>query len=133
MGHTSDVTAVVMLHASIMTQLGHDLARLVHATGNRSTSVQVSFAHGYVHRVGQRLDAARKTTVADSGTPGTALVLVDRGTAVEKARDERFKKLTTVRSAFSINSKGAFVAGREAANRADLGGTRIGGGRQAIG
>jgi hypothetical protein len=134
MGHTSDIAAVVMLHESIMTQLVMDVAVIGQATGIRSTSFQVSFAHGYVQRVGERLDAARASTVAGSGAPGTALVLVDRGNAVERARDDRFKKLTTVRSTHSINSAGGFYAGRDAANRADLGGTRMGGAdRPAIG
>lgn len=79
---------------------------------------------------GERIEANRRTVEAEVAGTGTALVLVDRSRAVERAMYEHFPK--TRRSRGLDTSGAAGARGRVDGRNADTGDTRIGGAR-AIG
>lgn len=79
---------------------------------------------------GERIKANRLTVEAEVAGTGTALALVDRSAAVQRATEEYFPK--TRRSRGIDVSGGVGVRGRAAGRNADTGDTQIGG-RRAIG
>ena len=95
-----------------------------------------SFLIGFAVTVSKRLKARKETVVAEAEatTPGTALVLVDRKAAVERAvadatKNARVRKQT----ASQVSSSAGYSSGKVAGERADLGGSRLAGaGRTAI-
>lgn len=89
-----------------------------------------SFLVHFGDGAGERIKTNRLTVEAEVAGTGTALVLVDRSKAVERALREHFPK---TRKSRGIDVSGAAGArGREAGRNADTGDTRIGGAK-AIG
>lgn len=89
------------------------------------------FIIGYGERLEVRIREARRVTVeaADTGEPGTALVLADKAKQVESWWIEN----VSVRSGASRRYSDGTSAGWTAGGSADLGQTRMGGARGAIG
>lgn len=147
-GHESDAEMVRHLFGSIMLQLQTAMARderVLEMTDMRPQQEmkgwRVSYAHGYVRRVGSRLvqaqQAAQTNATPTAGTPGTALVLADRRQAVERHVAEQFGKLraTRYRNEAHANPHG-YQRGDLAGQQADIGGRgSVGGGagRQELG
>jgi hypothetical protein len=127
-GLPADVAAVELLFTSLLLQVAQALAAAERAQGRRSASrsFRRSFLLGYAHRIGERLQTARQRATAQAAAEhGVDLrpVLRSRREAVEKATAELFPRVRTSRSRASVDA-GAWYAGRQAAERADVGSRR---------
>jgi hypothetical protein len=131
-GHESDVEGVMELFNSIMLQLQTGLASAERIVIGNLRSFRVSYAHGYVHTVYERLQKAAEVRNHTDGTPGNALVLVNRTGLVTAFVTKAHPKLGKANMGISINSGDGYRTGRVDGARADLGDSRIGGGRTAI-
>lgn len=126
-GFDSDMDNVATMFASIMLQLQTDMERS--PVIGPARSFRVSFAHGYVRRVGYRLNEAynRDMSATVVSTPGSALVLRDQSQMVTDKFEQMFPRLRSITiTDSSRNNYAGMRAGDEAGCRADLGGTRIG-------
>ena len=125
-GHQFDMEIVSMMFTSVMLQLQTAMVvaeRTAHAVNVRSW--RVSYAHGYVRRVIERLRYADRS---DASIPGTALVLVDRTALVNKRLADMYPKLRIATLKTSADSgSGAYARGVVDGSIADLGGARLGG------
>ena len=124
-GLPADVAAVELLFTSLLLQVAQALAAAERAQGRRSASrsFRRSFLLGYAHRIGERLQTARQRATAQAAAEhGVDLlpVLRSRREAVEKATAELFPRVRTSRSRASVDA-GGWYAGRQAAERADVG------------
>jgi hypothetical protein len=124
-GLPGDVAAVELLFTSLLLQVAQALSAAERAQGRRSASrsFRRSFLLGYAHRIGERLQTARQRATAEAAAEhGVDLlpVLRSRREAVEKATAELFPRVRTSRSRASVDA-GGWYAGRQAAERADVG------------
>ncbi|MEV0149753.1 MULTISPECIES: DUF2786 domain-containing protein [unclassified Nonomuraea] len=131
-GYQSDLEAVQMLYASLSLQMLKEVAHVT-STGRKGLSTaRKSFMAGFASRVGEKLREANKAATAEAAHiegRSTDLVLRDRKTAV----DDFFNRMTPNTGAIKARKVGdaaAYYAGREAGDRADLGGARLGSGSQ---
>lgn len=131
--HESDLRFIEQMHTSLTLQMQTFMAaderheELLVGKGRVANAWRVSYAYGYVRRLYTRMAEAKRRAEqsAETGQPGTALVLVDRQ-ALVVAEVERWAKLS--KGGYRVDDDGSgTAAGREAANRADLGGTKVGG------
>ena len=156
-GHERDIAITEALYTSLLMQMHSESEKFIQRGEYRSEMVwregyheggvwkpagwrpmhgstaRISFKDAFALRVGQRLRAARQNVFEESGNRGE-LVLVSRKNRV----DEYFSNSVNTRrtwqgGAGSTQSATGLRAGREAANRASLGGTAVGGSRQALG
>ncbi|WP_188302331.1 DUF2786 domain-containing protein [Streptomyces sp. CBMA123] len=130
-GYESDVQRAEILYTSLLLQMLNGLNRQAVPYGVRSAKAwRNSWQLGFIVRVTERLkaieEAARAAAAGETSATGrsTELVLADRDTMVESAYRKAHPKTWKQRSSFSGNGYGDGVA---AGNRADIGGTRIGG------
>ncbi|MEV0617641.1 DUF2786 domain-containing protein [Nonomuraea sp. NPDC050404] len=123
-GYQSDLDAVQMLYASLTLQMAKEVANITR-TGRRSlATARKSFMLGFASRVGEKIRQANKAaTVEAEHVDGrsTALVLRDRKAAVNDYFDRMTPNTGHVKSR-KVGDADAFYAGREAGDRADLGG-----------
>ena len=131
-GHESDVVMLEHLFASLLLQMQRAMGQaegqgfVVGTIGEW----RVSFAHGFVRRVGVRLrqiKAARVAT-ATTETPGSALVLRDRAALAQAFAEGNYeegqlKKGRRIPTA--DNNVYGRAAGDQAGRNADLGGDRL--------
>ncbi|WP_165970106.1 DUF2786 domain-containing protein [Nonomuraea terrae] len=136
-GYQSDLEVVKMLFASLSLQMAKEVAN-VKPSGRKSLSTaRKSFMAGFASSVFEKLRQANKaaTAEADSTNTGrsTELVLRDRQAAVDAYYKSKVPATGAVKSR-PIGDPDAFLAGREAGERADLGGgARLGSsGQRAI-
>ncbi|PRX66173.1 uncharacterized protein DUF2786 [Nonomuraea fuscirosea] len=134
-GHTSDLDAVTMLYASLSLQMSNEVNTILPAGRGRAPA-RKAFMRGFASRVGEKLREANQQAAAEAdasnGGPSTELVLRDRATAVEQYFKTKAPNTGTVK-ARPVKDYGAFLAGRDAGDRADVGGrARLGGDRRAI-
>lgn len=124
-GHESDMDMVDLMYTSLLLQLQTAMARAEAGLGSGALrSWRTSYAHGWVHRVYSRLLQARRT---NNTTPGTDLVLADRSALVQAYMTETYPKLRKGSSmGISTRDGSAYRQGAADANRADLGGARVG-------
>lgn len=129
--HTSDLAFITMLYNSLIIQLqtmmANDEAKELHFRQG-APAWRVSYAYGWVARVHERMHEAkeRNESEAEVGQPGTALVLRDRTAIVKAHIAGLFGQLKSVGYRVDDNSAEGRAAGRQAAERADLGGKKIG-------
>jgi hypothetical protein len=124
-GVRADVAAVELLFTSLLLQVAQALAAAERAQRQRcaSRSFRRSFLLGYSHRIGERLQTARRRATAQAAAEqGVDLlpVLRSRQAAVEERVAELFPRVRATRSRASVDA-GGWYAGREAAERADVG------------
>jgi hypothetical protein len=128
-GVRGDVAAVELLFTSLLLQAAQALSAAERQIGRVSAprSFRRSFLLGYAHRIGERLRAARRRAAAEA----TAEAMAEHGVDLlpvlrsrEKAVDDRvaalFPRVRATRSRTSVDA-GGWYAGREAAERADVG------------
>lgn len=131
-GFASDRERVEVLYTSLLIQQARELAVTEGPVWESARAYRSSWLHGYAVRIHFRLHAAERRA-ADrhqqdmaSGSrpagPSTALVLADRKQQVDDYYGQQGFR-SGRRS--TVTGSGA-VAGRRAADRADLGGTRVG-------
>ncbi len=126
-GMPGDLDAVELLVTSLLLQSGRALADAVRLAGSRgrTTAYRRGFFYSYAQRIEERLTDARDQARAEAtATYGSALapVLADRQAAVDLATEELFPSVRR-RSGRTVDAAG-WHAGRQAADAADLGGTR---------
>lgn len=136
-GHRSDLDIVELLFTSLLLQAVNVMVAhgsVVDEFGRNATrSFRHSFLIGFASVVGARLQDTQDSEAvkADEAAGGGVLpVLADRSAEVDKAVDDAFPKVETLRTTFS--NGGGFTAGQRAGLRADVGTTRVGGGGPAI-
>lgn len=131
--HQSDLDFITMLYNSLIlqmqTMMAHDEGRWLAALdGPQGVQAwRVSYAYGWVRRVVGRIAEAKRhnEAQAEAGTPGTALVLRDRDAIVQAHVTDLFGQLKSAKYRVDDNSAEGHAAGRRAAERADLGQTRV--------
>jgi hypothetical protein len=127
-GVRADVAAVELLFTSLLLQAAQAMTVAERPLGRESTSrsFRRSFLLGYGNRIGERLQAARQRATAEAAADhGVDLlpVLRSRQAAVEERVSELFPRVRSTRSRASVDA-GGWYAGREAADRADVGSRR---------
>ncbi|CAN5655823.1 DUF2786 domain-containing protein [soil metagenome] len=125
-GFESDVAATEVLFTSLLVQAQTALQELARSSRagsrERSRGFRASFLRGFAHRIGERLEAAGRDTVADlDRESGGALVpvLVEREAEVEDHLSQLFPRMVTRQGAAPNDALG-YRAGTAAAERADL-------------
>lgn len=132
-GHRSDLQRVEILFTSLLVQAMHALSRTPVPSYDHPAAFRRSWLTGFTQSIGRRLVRADEVAAqraderfAQRGT-SRALVLADRSVAVAAARDETYPHLrpATPRQLSGTGRGDGWSAGQ----RADLGGSRLGGGR----
>jgi hypothetical protein len=124
-GYQSDLEVVKMLYASLSLQMAKEVKAVTRKGRMSLATVRKSFMLGFASRVGEKLREANTVATAEAPTTSTGrsteLVLRDRRAAV----DAYFNRQTpNIRSSSGpkIRDPHAFLAGRDAGDRADIGG-----------
>lgn len=137
-GYESDLHRAEVLFTSLLLQATRQVVtqRPPYWSGESTTAFRrtwlVGFA-GEVHRrltAAERAAAAQRDSAAQSQGPSVALVLADRRTAVTAAFEQQFSGLRKVPPR-KLSGSG-LTAGADAGRRADIGGSRLGGGRRVL-
>lgn len=134
-GFAADIERLEILFTSLLVQSANALAATSTPYGRQAVSFRKSFLAGFSAAVTNRLRAAEQRAQeeaapsADSGR-SVALVLADRSTAVDREVAEEYPDVRTSHRTVGRNGYGE---GAAAGNRADIGGTRVGGGRRSLG
>jgi RNase P subunit RPR2 len=140
--HESDLAFITALYTSLIVQMQTMMAadesgaspsgQPPMVTGKVTSAWRVSYAHGWVTRIGHRLQEmkARQERDVEISTPGTALVLRDRDALVMNHVSAAFGNLRTSRHPVSDRDAGGRQAGYVAGGRADLGATRVASGQR---
>jgi hypothetical protein len=131
-GPTANVEVVEALFASLLTQGASAMLNTPTPPGVNTRSFRQSFLVGYATRIGQRLTEAARASEAEAkaAEPGVGLVLASQHREVAKRFREEFPHTSTSR--ISSSSGSGRAAGESAANRANLGGSALGGSRHAL-
>jgi hypothetical protein len=127
-GHPDDCEIVELLVTSLLVQATRHIAALARGgvaarapVGARSPSFRRSFLVAFASRIGTRLEQASRAATQDAAAElGAALlpVLARREDAVDDAVGKLFPG--TVRSSLAATNQAGWVAGRAAADLADL-------------
>jgi hypothetical protein len=135
-GHESDLERTDLLFTSLLMQASTELARVAAPPWENKAAFRRSWLAGYRTAIGDRLRKAeaRAETEAASRFQATgttsSLVLADRSAQVDTALREEYPHLRTARPR-TLSGSGA-TDGWAAGQRADLGGSRLSGSRQAL-
>ena len=128
-GVRADVASVELLFTSLLLQVAHALSATERTPprASASRSFRRAFLLGYSHRIGERLQTARRSATAEAAAAAAAEhdvdllpVLRSRQAAVEERVAELFPRVRATRSRATVDA-GGWYAGREAAERADVG------------
>jgi hypothetical protein len=133
-GHASDRERVELLYTSLLLQVARPLAALRPPDPAESVAAyRRSWLYGFAVRIHDRLRAAAERAAEEhdaampdgGGGTSAALVLADRADQVDRAYAEAFGTLRRARRP-TVSGSG-YSRGVAAADRADIGGTRLGG------
>jgi hypothetical protein len=134
-GFESDVAAIKMIFHSLVLQCTLNLGSFAKQeikpwhSGTDRFQIRRGFIAGFATGVGKKLTDARKAAVEETGASG-ALVLVDRSKKVDEWVSTHMRLANGRGRAYESSARGAgFAAGQ----RADVGGTKVGGGQREIG
>lgn len=122
-GFPADVDFVLLLHASLLLQRELSLRTAPRPEGESARTFNRSFRMGFSAQIRRRLRTIHHKVVEQSAAPGTDLVLVTRHDQVQRAYEEAFPSVSTVRVS-SGASRSGYANGGAAANRADISGGR---------
>ena len=121
-GFAADLDAVELLNASLLAQASRAMVRagsLVDARGrSRTRSFRRAFLVGFAERIAQRLRETTQAQVDAIGRGSLLPALAARDERVEALRQQAFPR--TVQRPTRISNAGGLVAGRAAADVADL-------------
>ena len=131
-GYQSDVDLVLGLFQSLrLVMIGSEVrARVTRPTWEHPTTFKVSFYNGFSNRMRHRITVAaragRADAVAEHGT-GAEVALVDRSRSVGVEFARVYPRVSNRRTGGSrSNSSAGYRQGQAAADRADMGQTRVG-------
>ncbi len=132
-GGRADLDAVELLFTSLLLQVAQGLAVAERSAGRNDSPrptphaspriFRRAFLLGYAHRIGERLQDARRRATADAAAEreiDLLPVLRSRREAVDAAVAQLFPKVRASRSRATVDA-GGWHAGRTAAERADVG------------
>lgn len=127
-GFDSDLGRVELLYTSLLLQATTGLSRAAVPPGEHVAAFRRSWLAGFTAAVGRRLHESEERAAAAApatGGRGMVLVLADRSAEVDRSVHEHYPRLGTAarRRLSGLGSGDGYVAGQ----RADLGGTRVGG------
>jgi hypothetical protein len=134
-GYGSDVERADIMYTSLLLQMAQGLTQTEVPQGARSPRAwRRSWLLGFVSAVISRVRTAeeRAAAGADDETPAgpsTALVLADRSAVVRRTLEEAYP--VTRKTRITYSGRG-YSAGHAAGQRADIGGTAVGGGSRAL-
>lgn len=120
-----DLDLCELLYTSLLVQSARALDEVGDSATSRTRSFRHAFLIAYAHRVGERLhDARERATAAATQHHGSALVpiMAKRSDAVDRAYAARYPSTKTI--TFGSDNAQGWLAGRAAAERADLTGGR---------
>ena len=132
-GFESDLDVVEVMYLSLHQQAAAQMAAIRRPTGAATQRYRRSFLFGFASRVGVLLGEARRN--AESAMPGVsddqpiggvALVLRERGDRVTEHAEQSFGRVRAARPPAAAQAQ-AWSDGSEAANRVDIGRTRLAG------
>lgn len=136
-GHQADVEQVELIYTSLLLQAGRAVLRQRPSAADRregfgTRAFRRAWMLGYAMRIDQRFQEIRAAAVAeaDTATPGTALVLVDRRAKVDNFMADHFPNAYQPKVA-PVSANG-YERGKAAADFADLGQTGIRNARAAL-
>jgi hypothetical protein len=128
-GHASDIEAFDILATSLLLQAttaATAWSKRPGAAGINDRTFRHNFLIGFAQQVAYRMAKAREVAVTESGSPGTALALVDRSRQVEDYVAQSHGKLGTAKT--SVTHTRSYLAGDAAGQEADLNrNARVGG------
>lgn len=135
-GRSVDLDVVEVLYASLHAQVSSQMAAIRRSTGASTQRERRAFLFGFAYRIGELLaeSAATAKAEADRATgngASTSLAIRERRERVDEFADESWGKVRSAGRPASLSPDGYFQ-GVDAAERADVGRTRLGG-RSAIG
>lgn len=134
-GYRSDLDVVELMYNSLHQQAATQMTSVRRATPAATQRFRRSFLFGYADQIGEMLGEARKTVEREQAAPAvsgsTELALRNRVEQVEQYLQREFGRVRTARAP-SAAQAGGWNAGAAAADRADVGRTRLSG-QPAIG
>jgi hypothetical protein len=143
-GHRDDTDHVALLYTSLLVQATRAAAREPVPRGHRGVTFRRGFLLGFAERVGVRLaeqvraaadatdEAAAGDAATETETESVAVVLADRGAAVDDWVAQNYGRLGRLGAAAPVSAAG-LDRGSSAGERADLGGRAVSGAREALG
>lgn len=137
-GYKSDVDQVLLIATSLQLHALRECKRASAVNGAKGSEgfyFRRSFIESFAFRIGSRLKEERATTVETVKTEtGSDLLpaLVDKRNAVKSYVDDNFSLGKGRAGGNRRHSYSGAGAGRDAANRADIGHKRVGGSRGAL-
>ncbi|MFF5146613.1 DUF2786 domain-containing protein [Streptomyces sp. NPDC013157] len=123
-GFEADLEVVDLLHTSLLVQATHAMTKAEAAQRaggrKRTKTFRQSFLAAYAHRVGDRLRAAARSAVAETGSPRDLLpVLATRELAVTDRMEQMFPETTTTRLR-GVTDEAGWTEGTKAADQAHV-------------
>ena len=133
-GFTSDLDVVQILYQSLHNQAAAQMADQRRATAAATQQFRRSFLFGFADRLDHVLAEVRRSvqsqaTATQASASSTELALRERNELVDEFLAQSFGRIRTARPAGAAQI-GGFSAGAAAAERADVGRSRIGGRRE---
>lgn len=135
-GRTVDLDVVELMYASLHSQVAGQMAGLRRSTGAATQRERRAFLFGFASRIGHLLAESVAAAKAESekradGGTSTSLAVRERRERVDGFADESWGRVRSAGRPAKLSPDGYFQ-GVDAADRADVGRTRLGG-RSAIG
>lgn len=136
-GYQSDIERVFMLYNSLLIQMVTAMAssQSLKPTHVHGKAFNNSFVIGFVNEAAKRLQDSymRAKSEANESNPGTDIVLADRAAIVLAEVHRNYPVLKTSNVTSRNTSDAGYNAGRSAGRNTDIGHTRVGPRRKAIG
>lgn len=134
-GYRSDLDRVEMVYTSLLVQAITMVGRTrTYGNASQVRSFRGNWLLGFASRIGERMTEATRQATAEAAPVagrGAELVLADRATLVRREAESLFSG--TRKQKAQVTSANGYYAGAAAGDRADLGQTRVGARRTAIG
>lgn len=136
-GYESDRERVELLYTSLLLQAASQITRVRPPqdpskwdgpSASQIARYRRSWFIGFAHAVQRRLSAIEEHAAEQAettGTPGTALVLADRKTQVDRWLGEQYPNLKEGGKSKAVLNSDAYFAGVKVGRNADLGQTRV--------
>lgn len=134
-GHRRDLDVVEVMYTSLHQQASSQMATIRRSTGAATQRFRRSFLFGFATRLGALLAETRSSVEAAAGSAehvaANALALQERADKVDEFVRSSWGRVRSAGAPRSVQPDG-FASGVSAAERADVGRTRLGG-RAALG